>query len=359
MFVIPAPLPEEMTKPTLYDVANYGNLLVAHANARRNKASYYGVRRCERNKEKMLHKLEDMLLLGNYRTSEYHNKTIIDSGKERMISKLPYFPDRIVHWAIIYQMESLFIDAFSPRSHAAIPDRGIHSALKQTLELVRNPENRYCLKLDVKKYFQHIDHDTLKEKLSGYTDDENLTALLFEIVDSFPEGIPIGNYTSQYFANIYLTSFDAFLESAGYSHVRYMDDIIVFGKDSHSLHDLIKEIRKYLETELKVSVKENWQIFPVAVRGIDFVGYRIFPFRTLIRKSTFLKMRRKLAKVRKHVETGALSDHDRSVIASYAGWVKYCTPKVRRVLYDKYFAGVLDKIPHEKKFVKNIKEQFK
>lgn len=344
-------------KPTLYDVANYGNLLVAHANAKRLKSKYYGVKRCENNKEKYLHKLETYLLDGTYHTSEYHHKIIIDSGKERMISKLPYYPDRIVHWAIINQLEELFIQSFSPNSHAAIPNRGIHSALSQTRALLRNPENAYCLKIDIKKYFQNVNHEILKEKLSQFSGDDGLTKLLFENVDSFPEGIPIGNYTSQYFANIYLTSFDYFIGATGHSHVRYMDDVIIFGKSSEELHQLYPVLKRYLNEILDVDIKSNWQVFPVHSRGIDFVGYRSYPNRVLLRKSTFLRMRKRLSKVAKTLSTGVLTNHDRSVIASYAGWVHFCTPKVRKVIYLKYFDPILRKIPQDK-FTQKIKEKF-
>ena len=333
-------------KPALQDVANYGNLVVAHANARRGKSRQYWVRQCDRHKEKYLKRLEHDLLTGQYKTSEYRNKTIMDSRKERLISRLPYYPDRIVHWAILYQLEPLLLASFSDRTHAAIPNRGIHTALHQIRgTMLTRHDLRYCLKIDIRHYFQSIDHDILKEKLAELVDDEPLRNLLYGIVDSFPHGIPIGNYTSQYFANFYLNSFDRYLESLGLVYVRYMDDVVIFGESADLLHKVRKEVEHYLEMYLHLSVKDNWQVFPVAKRGVDFVGYRIYPNRVILRKSTFRAMRRKLGHVYRRVSDGRWSEHDRCVVASYAGWCRYCTPKARQSIYFKYFSQILHKLP--------------
>lgn len=344
-------------KPDIKDVANYGNLLIAHANARKGKRKQFWVKKCDDNKEKYLKKLENILLSGTYHTSKYRNKIIMDMRKERLISRLPYFPDRIVHWAIIFQLEPLFIQSFSKRCHAAIPGRGIHTALKQVRETtLKRRDLKYCLKIDIRHYFQNVDHDTLKEKLAGLVDDKELLSLMYEIVDSYPEGIPIGNYTSQYFANFYLNSFDEYIESLGLIHVRYMDDVVMFGESSEILHKTVHEIEHYLNLYLHLSLKSNWQIFPIRKRGIDFVGYRVYPDRVLLRKTTFRSLRRKMTNVYKRVSEGRWSEHDRCVVASYAGWCRYCTPKVRRTIYFKYFSPILNKLPAgNEKYEKNIR----
>lgn len=344
--------------PTLQDVADIGNLTIAHACAKRGKGKQYWVKRVDKHKERYLNQLRDNLLSGEYRTSRYRNKVIIDSRKERTISRLPYYPDRIVHWAILYQLEPYFIASFSERTHAAIPNRGIHKALKQTREIIKNhPELKYCLKFDIRHYFQSVDHEVLKRELYKCPIDNGLYNLLCGIVDSFPRGIPIGNYTSQYFANYYLNTFDEYIEGLGLEHVRYMDDVIVFGESSKLLHNAKNCIEHYLNLYMHLGIKPNWQIFPIASRGIDFVGYRVFANRVLLRKTTFRSMRRKLTNVYNRVKSGVWTEHDRSVVASYAGWCKYCTPKVRHGLYDRYFYPILHSLPAGyDKFEKNIRE---
>lgn len=325
--------------PTLEAVSNPGNLLVAHANAKRGKTHYNAVKEFEKRKTELLLKISEDLATGKYKTSAYRNKTIVDSGKERLISKLPYCPDRIVHWALMLQLEPVFISLFSDYSHAAITNRGIHTALKQTRGLVvRHP---FCLKIDVKKYFPHIDHEILKEACRSLTDDEELLNVIFEIIDSFPGGVPIGNYTSQYLANFYLTAFDKWLEGRGYEFCRYMDDICIFADSSEELHTLRFDIEAFLANELLLEIKKNWQVFPVEARGVDFVGYRIFPNRVILRKSTHKMMRRRLSRVLRHLQTQTFTESDRSTLAAYAGWVKYCTPKARQTIFNKYFAPCL------------------
>lgn len=353
------------TNATLADVASYGNLLIAHAHARRGKGYYQSVKVFEENKTALLHELETSLLNGTFRTSPYHHKTITDSGKEREIAKLPYFPDRIVHWAIMLQLESAFIRAFSTHTHAAISGRGIHTALHQTRKfLLEHPEEtRYCLKIDVQKYFPHINHTVLKHQVRSLTQDKGLLALLDENIDSTDTGVPIGNYTSQYYANLYLSPLDRWLEQRNINyvrlHVRYMDDICIFGKSAAELHQLHRELEWFMSRNLYLTIKPNWQVFPTAVRGIDFVGYRIFPNRVMLRKSTFANMRRNLSAVRRHLEEGKYSDSDRSSIASYSGWIMHCTPKVRQDLFERYIMPLIDMLPEsDSKFKKKLLKRY-
>lgn len=339
-----------MTKPnstiTLADVAEYGNLLVAHANAKRKKSFYKSVQDFEKNKEHLLRELSALLLSGNYRTSPYVVETIRDGKKERVIAKLPYYPDRIVHWAIMLQVERLFLNRFTSRSHAAIPGRGIHTALTQVRAILKDPDMKFCLKLDIKKYFPHIDHRILEDMVSRMIADEGLRKLLFEIIESAPggnPGVPIGNYLSQYLANRYLSDFDKWLLSQGYHFVRYMGDIAVFCKTAEEAHVLLREIEWYLARNLHLSVKENWQIFPVDSRPVDIVGYKIGRNYVSLRKSTFKRLRQKCTRIQKHAaKRGYITDRERSTLAAYMGWVVHCTPKCRRTIYRRYFKPAIE-----------------
>jgi len=350
-----------IVKPTIEDVAQYGNLLVAHGMARKKYPYSYPVKHFEERKDHLLHAIENSILNGTYHTSKYHDKVIIDMRKERLISRLPYFPDRIVHWAIMNQLVPILMQIFSPNTHAAIRGRGIHSALQQTRKIIReHPEYKYYLKLDIHKYFQSMNQTILKDMFRRFIEDERLLGLLDENVNSYPTGIPIGNYTSQYWANLYLTPFDEMLERSGFTHIRYMDDVIVFGETSSELHFLEYGIEHYLEMYLNLSVKHNWQVFPIGKRGIDFAGYRIYPNRVLIRKTTFRGLRRKILRIKERIiRNKFLTDYDRSVIASYAGWAKFCSRKSRTTMYNHYFKPLLELLPKEQdKFCKNISRLF-
>jgi RNA-directed DNA polymerase len=126
--------------------------------------------------------------------------------------RLPYFPDRITHHAVMNILEPIFMQLFTSDTYSCIKKRGIHAAALAVKKALRNePATRYCLKLDIKKFYPNIDHQVLKHLLRRKFKDEDLLWLLDEIIDSAP-GLPIGNYLSQYFANFYLTYFDHWIK---------------------------------------------------------------------------------------------------------------------------------------------------
>lgn len=141
--------------------------------------------------------------------------------------------------------------------------------------------------------------------------------LLDEIIDS-ANGVPIGNYLSQYFANFYMAYFDHWIKEVKRVkyYFRYADDLVIFSGDKESLHKLLAEIREYLEYHLRLTVKDNYQIFPVDARGLDFVGYKFFHTHTLLRK----RIKKRFIKMLKN------NKNDKS-IASYKGWLLHCNSK--------------------------------
>lgn len=132
------------------------------------------------------------------------------------------------------------------------------------------------------------------------------------IIDSAP-GIPIGNYISQFLANFYLTGFDHWIKQTKHvkHYFRYADDIVILADDKPYLHGLLSKIKDYLAT-LKLQVKGNYQVFPIVARGIDFVGYRIYPTHTLLRKS----IKKRFIKAKKPQS-----------LAAYKGWLKHCNAR--------------------------------
>jgi retron-type reverse transcriptase len=175
---------------------------------------------------------------------------------------------------------------------------------------------RYCLKLDIRKFYPNINHDILKKIIRRKIKDPDLLWLLDSIIDS-ADGVPIGNYLSQYFANLYLAYFDHWIkeEKKVRFYYRYADDMIILDSSKEVLHQLRIDIAKYFESHLKLQLKDNYQVFPVKSRGIDFVGYRFFHTHTLLRKSIKQNFARALK--------GNTSNR-RQVIAAYWGWAKHC-----------------------------------
>lgn len=275
--------------------------------------------------------LQNMLIWKTYKTSEYEVFIKKDGKKEREIYKLPYFPDRICHWAIIQQVEPIFLRKLNGCTHSAIPNRGIHSAFKQLDRYMRIDKEgtKYCLKLDIEKFYPSIRHDLLKETYRAMFKDEDLLWLLDEIIDSVEgnRGVPIGNYLSQYSGNLFLAKFDRWLkEDIGLKHyIRYMDDIVILHNNKKYLHELRKIIEEYVTTNLDLKIKDNWQVFPSRIRGIDFVGYRHFGDYVLLRKSTAQRLKRKMRNIMKKLSRGGkLTYSDFCSINSYKGWTKWC-----------------------------------
>lgn len=320
------------------------NLKLAHKNAKRGKGWYREVQMIDKNPEFYLKQIQEMLKYKTYHTSEYQTFIKTEGKKEREIFKLPYFPDRICQWAIMQVIEPILMNNLTIDTYSAIPGRGIHFGLKRVVKDLQEDESgcRYCLKIDARKYYPSIDHNILKEKYRRIFKDRNLLWLLFEIIDSTEgeKGIPIGNYLSQWSGNFYLSSFDHWIKEEKHAkhYHRYMDDIVVFGETKEELHTLLEEIQTYFHDYLKLKVKDNYQVFPTYIRGVDFLGYRIFRDYLLLRKSTCNQMKKKMVKIRNKVESGNMMNYSEwCSIHSYEGWLVHCNAFR---LSEKYIAPI-------------------
>lgn len=176
----------------LYErICSLKNLQEADARAQRGKTGQYGVELHNRNREANLLVLQDQLITQTFRTSPYDIFTVYEP-KERTVYRLPYYPDRIVHHAIMNVLEPIFVANFTRDTYSCLKARGIHGCLKRIRQDLRDVAGtRYCLKLDIQKFYPSIDHDTLKGLLRRKFKDPQLLWLLDEIIDSAP-GLPIG-----------------------------------------------------------------------------------------------------------------------------------------------------------------------
>jgi len=306
------------------------NLKNAHKCARKDKTYYKEVKMVDSNTDLYLGKIQKMLIENKYFVSEYKVSTINDKGKNRTLMKLPYFPDRIIQWAILLQIEETFLATLCDHTCASLPGRGIKKASTLTTKYMKDEEGcKYCLKIDVTHFYQNINHNILKKMLRKKLKDKQLLELLDSIIDSVngDVGIPIGSYLSQYFANFYLSYFDHWLKEEKRIRyvVRYMDDVIIFGNSKSDLHKLKNDIDAYLYENLKLTVKKNWQVFPTNVRGIDFVGFRHFFGYKLLRKSTCKNFKKRMILIKRKGEKGTrLSYSEWCSANSYMGWLKWC-----------------------------------
>ena len=336
------------------------NLYKAYRNAKKGKGWYHEIREMERNIWYYLGKLQKMLMDHDYHTSPYEMFTRKEGKKEREIYKLPFFPDRIAQWAVIQVIEPYLLSNFTDDTYSAIPGKGIHAAFKKLRNRVdQSPDDfRYCCKIDCQKFYPSIDHDILKKKYRKKFKDPDLLEVIDEIIDSISTcpasdeniafygsrgktitivqrndeqfidgiGIPIGNYFSQYDGNFYLSDFDHFMKEVLHvlEYYRYMDDICVFGRTKEELHEILDKMGQFLKKE-NIRIKHNYQIFPTFIRGVDFVGYRIFRDYTLLRKSTCIQMKDKMTRILNKVESGKeMNFSEWCSIASYKGWLIHC-----------------------------------
>lgn len=270
----------------------------------------------------------------NFKSAK-HTPVEINDGVNKKKRKIivPTMREQIVHHMVINVMKPIFMKTMFEHSYGSIPGRGVHSAKKVLEKWIRTggKNTKYCLKMDIRKFFDSVPRKILKEKLAKMIHDQKFLKILYEIVDTDDHeiGIPIGFYTSQWFANFYLTDFDHYVKEVLHVkyYMRYMDDMIIFGGNKRELHFIRKQIEAYLQNELGLEMKKNWQVFRFDYilrtgkrvgRDLDFMGFRFFRDRTLLRKKMLYRLTRKARRIcRKSVKTV----YDCRQMLSYLGWI--------------------------------------
>lgn len=300
----------------------------------RGRRQQLDVIRFETNLEGHLIEIQDSLAWKTYRTGPYRAFKVFEP-KERDIAALP-LKDRIVQHALVDVISPIWEQRFVTDSYACRPGRGTHAGADRTQQFLREVKRKhgvvYALKADIARYFPSICHDVLKRLLRRHIACADTLWLLDDIIDStaetgdlMPRGIPIGNLTSQLFANIYLHELDMFVKSVLREkyYVRYVDDFAVIGPDKAHLHDVRREIEAFLRAHLGLHTNHKTQVFPIGVSGgraLDFLGYRIWPTHRLIRKDSVGRMRRKMKRMARLYHQGRIEwDDVQRVVASWIG----------------------------------------
>jgi RNA-directed DNA polymerase len=265
--------------------------------------------------------------------------------KQREIFKPKFYPDQIIHWAIILQLRPIIMRGMYKWSCASIPGRGTHYAKDRVEKWLRNDikGTKWCLQLDIEKYYPNIDKEKLKDKFRNIIKCKDTLNILNDIVDSHDKGLPIGNYTSQWFANFYLQGIDHFIKEVlkVKYYARYMDDLVLLHPNKKELRKMFLRLKEELN-KLGLEVKGNYQIFNIDKRPLNFVGFIMNHKHTYIRKKITKRARRKALRFDKNSTLkGAYS------LTSYYGWYMNSDSYILKRIY---FSDIIKKI---KEIIKN------
>ncbi len=296
-------------------ICAYENLYTAFRAARKNgKRQKQNVAAFEYNLEAELGRLQEELLQKTYRPGPYHHFYIFER-KRRKISAAP-FRDRVVHHALGNIIEPIFEQRFIFDSYACRVGKGTHRAIERAQGFAR--QHAYALQCDVAQFFPSIDHVILRGLLARYVADDDSLWLIDQILNSGadvltdeytmqyfpgddlfavnrPRGLPIGNLTSQFWANVYLNELDYFVKHQLHcaAYVRYADDFILFGDNKRALHEWRQQIIDYLQT-LRLQLHEQRASVFRAHDGFTFLGFRIFPHHRRLRNDNARAFARRL-----------------------------------------------------------------
>lgn len=309
-----------------HKITDIDNIIQAHHKARIGKSNYKEVRLIDQDPKHYAEIIKNLLESKKFTTSNYIIFDKVCGRKKRKIYKLPYFPDRIVQHAVMQIVEPILTATLIRDTFQSIKRRGTHDCRKRIQKAINQlPNDSYVLKVDIKKYYPSIDNDIMKSTVRQKIKCKDTLWILDDIIDS-TNGLPIGNYTSQVLGNFYLSSLDHCMkEVVKIKHYyRYCDDIVII--DSK---DKCKEYKNILFENLgllKLTVKDNWQIFPLKNRHIDYVGWLFTKKHTKLRHSTKKNLAKK-AKYFKRNHKAINKDNAKSSIMSYWGQVKYINSK--------------------------------
>ncbi len=299
------------------------NLFLAYKKAREDKTKKDYVIEFEKNLEGEINKLQFELKSFTYKPSKLR-KFIIRDSKTRTIHSSK-FRDRVIHHAIVNILEPIYEPIFIFDSYASRLNKGTHKAVKKFDEFKRkvsknhqliknaitnNQIKGYFLKTDIKKYFDNVDHEILLNILRRKIRDNKVLGLIKQILDNFEtkikeKGMPLGNLTSQFFANVYLNELDYFIKhnlKARY-YIRYVDDFVILHASKTQLIKWKEEINRFLMKELKLELHENKSKVMPLKNGITLLGYRIYGKYKLLRKSNLRKFQKEFNEMLTFVET--------------------------------------------------------
>lgn len=353
-------------------ICNYKNILLAWQNAKKGKTKRRYIKRFQKNLNNNLLNLQQELINQTYKPCEL--KTfILRDPKTRKISKSA-FRDRVVHHALCNVIVPLFEKSFIYDSHANQIGKGTLKALERFDTFKRkvsknNSKECYVLKADIKHYFEEVDHQKLIEIIRKKIDDEKVIGLIKNLlsVNNRTRGMPLGNLISQFFANLYLNELDVYVKHtlrAKY-YIRYVDDFVILHESKEQLEMWKNDINNFLKESLKIELHPSKSNVLKLSSGINFLGFRVFFYHKLLRKSNLRNFEKKLNNL-KILFDEEIIDREKA-LDSLEGWLAYCshanTHKYRKHLLKEFnnsFSSGNKLLVHNKRkysnYIKRLKE---
>ena len=298
-------------------IADIENLREAYRKTANGKKMTFGYLEFKEYAEANLLMVQEELQSGNYKIGEYRQFTVYEP-KPRLISALE-FKDRLVQHALCNVVGPIFERTLMPNTFACRVGLGTHAGVRFVQSRLRHGEFKYFLKTDYSKFFPSIDREILHSMIERKIDCEKTLRILREIIPQTGKGIPIGSLTSQLFANVYGNAADRFIhfDLKQREWARYMDDIVVLGNDKDELMDCFLRLSDFSINELELRIGK-WQVSPVS-RGVNFLGYRIWPTHKLLRKDSVTRAKRKITRYVKHGDDESLA----KFVASWNGHAQW------------------------------------
>ncbi len=297
---------------------------------RRGKRNKLDVQEFEFNLEDNLFELHQELKTKTYQHSHYTPFNICDP-KPRRIHKA-IVKDRVLHHAIFRILYPIFDKSFIYDSYSCRLNKGTHRAVRRLEKFAgklskNNSQNIFALKCDIRKFFDSVDQNILINLIKKKIQDENAVWLIEKIIKSFKSGLPLGNVTSQLFANIYLDELDQFIKhklKIKY-YLRYCDDFVILEERKESLEKIINPINDFLKNKLKLNMHPDKIIIRKYHQGIDFLGYVVLPCHRVLRTKTKKRILKKLFKKHQDFKNGLISEKSfNQSVQSYFGILGHC-----------------------------------
>lgn len=318
-------------------IISLSNLLKAWKEFKKSKSNKKDVLNFEFNLENNIFTLNQKLLDKTYRPSSYEAFFVYDP-KKRHIHKANV-SDRVLYQAVYSIIYPIFDKHFIYDSYSSRKEKGVHKGSKRLFVFLRKISRNwntpiFALKCDVRKFFDSINHDILFSLINKKIEDRDTLNLIESILKSFEKskgaGLPLGNVTSQLFANIYLNELDQFIKhnlKVKY-YLRYADDFIILNNNQKDLDDILLKLKEFLRINLNLELHPNKISIRRLHQGVDFVGYVILKDAIVLRTKTKKRIYKKLKKIKKDLENGLL-DKDKfiQIKNSYLGILKHCKYK--------------------------------
>jgi len=260
----------------------------------------------------------DSVVLSENRYIELFDRSC---SKLRQITVPKFYPDQIIHWALMLVLEPVITKGMYRYSCGSVPNRGGMEAKRFVERALKDTSVRYVAQLDISKFFNNVKPDILLSLFRRKIKDERLLSLIQKVLENGGDCLPIGYYTSQWFSNFYLETFDHYVKETlkiKY-YVRYADDMVLLDTNKRKMRKAIAKMEEFLE-KLGLHLKENYQVWKVDSRPIDFVGFRFYKNKTHLRKKIFFRLCRRVRKVKK---TGYITVSQARGLLSLLGWLTH------------------------------------